>query len=227
MPTTILVVDDTFSVRMLLREHLEAEGYRVLTANNGRDALYSARQDPPDLILLDIMMPEMGGYEFLRIYRQERSTPIILLTAKLEESDKVVGLELGADDYITKPFGMRELVARIRAVLRRTTGDTVSSEILRVADIVLDKNRRQVTVGDHGIQLTPTEFDLLSIFMAAPGRVFSRVMLLEQTQGVSFEGVERTVDVHVRNLRSKIEPDPANPRYIETVFGVGYRMLAD
>ncbi len=188
MPTTILVVDDTFSVRMLLREHLEAEGYRVETANNGRDALVAARQETPDLILLDIMMPEMGGYEFLRIYRQERSTPIILLTAKLEESDKVVGLELGADDYITKPFGMRELVARIRAVLRRTTGDTVTSEILRVADIMLDKTTRQVTVGEAKMRLTPTKFDLLAIFMAAPGRVFTRVMLLEQTQGVSFEG---------------------------------------
>ena len=171
MPITILVVDDTFSVRMLLREHLEAEGYRVVTANNGRDALFAARQETPDLILLDIMMPEMGGYEFLRIYRQERSTPVILLTAKLEESDKVVGLELGADDYITKPFGMRELVARIRAVLRRTTGDSPASEILRVADIVLDITTRQVTVGEASIRLTPTEFDLLAIFMAAPGRV--------------------------------------------------------
>ncbi len=227
MPTTILVVDDTLNVRMLLRDHLEAEGYKVVTANNGRDALIVARHEMPDLILLDIMMPEMGGYEFIRHYRQEKSTPIILLTAKIEESDKVVGLELGADDYITKPFGMRELVARIRAVLRRTIAAQVAPDVLRVADIVLETHTRQVMVGEREVQLTPTEFDLLAIFMLSPGQVFTRTILLEKLQGNSYEGVERTVDVHIRNLRSKVEPDASSPCYIETVFGVGYRMPSD
>lgn len=223
MVKTILIVDDKSSVRTLVRDYLTEEGFRVVAAEDGRDALYVARHDKPDLILLDIMMPEMGGYEFLRLYRKERNTPVILLTAKLEESDKVLGLELGADDYVTKPFGMRELVARIRAVLRRTGQDTPTDEVLRAADIVLDRGSRSVQVGGQLVRLTPSEFDLLALMMAAPGRVFSRAVLLEQIQGPACEGVERTIDVHIRNLRSKIEPDPSTPRYVETVFGIGYR----
>jgi DNA-binding response OmpR family regulator len=220
---TILVVDDKAGVRTLVREYLEQEGYRVCTAENGRDALYAARHEKPDLILLDLMMPEMGGYDFIRAYRKEGETPIILLTAKLDESDKVLGLELGADDYVTKPFGMRELAARIRAVLRRTAQQGAPADVLRAADIVLDSGSRTVTVGSKDVHLTPTEFDLLATFMSAPGRVFTRTALLERLQGVAFEGIERTIDVHVRNLRLKIEPDPGAPRYVETVFGVGYR----
>ena len=223
MAKTILVVDDKAGVRTLVRDYLTEEGFRVVLAQNGRDALFVARHEKPDLILLDIMMPEMGGYEFLRAYRKERSTPVILLTAKLEESDKVLGLELGADDYVTKPFGMRELVARIRAVLRRAGPDTPADEVLRAADIVLDKGSRNVRVGERSVRLTPSEFELLAVLMTVPGRVLSRPALLEQLQGDAFEGVERTIDVHVRNLRTKIEPDPGNPRYIETIFGVGYR----
>jgi len=224
---TILIVDDKASVRTLVRDYLADEGFRTVTAENGRDALYVARHEKPDLILLDIMMPEMGGYEFLRAYRKERNTPVILLTARLEESDKVLGLELGADDYVTKPFGMRELAARIRAVLRRAGQETPPDEVLRAADIVLDKGRRTVQVGERSARLTPSEFDLLAVLMAAPGRVLSRAALLDQLQGGAFEGIERTIDVHVRNLRTKIEPDPSNPRYIETVFGVGYRFRAE
>lgn len=227
MTKTILVVDDKSNIRTLLRDYLSEEGFRVVTAENGRDALYVARHEKPDLILLDIMMPEMGGYEFLRAYRKERNTPVILLTAKLEESDKVLGLELGADDYVTKPFGMRELLARVRAVLRRGRQDTPSDEVLRAADIVLDKGNRTVHVGDQAVRLTPSEFELLAVLMSAPGRVMSRAALLEQVQGSSFEGVERTIDVHIRNLRTKIEPDPGTPRYVETVFGVGYRFRPD
>jgi DNA-binding response OmpR family regulator len=227
MAKTILVVDDKSSVRTLVRDYLTEEGFRVVTADNGRDALYVARHEKPDLILLDIMMPEMGGYEFLRLYRRERDTPVILLTAKLEESDKVLGLELGADDYVTKPFGMRELVARIRAVLRRTSQSIISDEVLRAADIALDKGSRSVLVGDEAVRLTPTEFDLLALLMATPGRVLSRAVLLEQVQGSAYEGVERTIDVHIRNLRTKIEPDPSTPRYVETVFGIGYRFRPD
>jgi DNA-binding response OmpR family regulator len=227
MPKTILVVDDSASVCTLVREYLTAEGFRVVTANDGRAALFTARSEKPDLILLDIMMPEMTGYDFIRAYRKERATPIILLTAKLDESDKVLGLELGADDYVTKPFGMRELTAHIHAVLRRAAATPTLIEILRAADITLDKSSRVVTVNDRPVNLTPSEFELLAVLMSSPGRVFSRSVLLDQVQGTSFEGVERTIDVHIRNLRTKIELDPSKPIYIETVFGVGYRFRAE
>ena len=227
MAYTLLVVDDNAGVRTLLTEYLSEQGYRVVTAPDGRQALFVARQAHPDLILLDIMMPEMGGYEFIRLYRQEAETPIILLTAKLEETDKVVGLELGADDYVTKPFGMYELVARIRAVLRRVGKGARPAEMLRAAGIVLDRGRRQVHVDGRPVNLTPSEFDLLAILMAAPGRVFSRADLLHRLQGYTPEGVERTIDVHIRNLRTKIEPTPRHPKYVETVFGVGYRFASD
>lgn len=223
MPHTLLVIDDKASMRLMLMDYLTAEGYRVVTATNGREALFIARQEQPDLLLLDIMMPEMDGYEFLRVYRKEHTTPVILLTAKLEETDKVVGLELGADDYVTKPFGLRELVARIRAVLRRTTTPPVVADVLRVGDVLLDRGRFEVRVADTPLRVTPSEFELLGILMEAPGRVFSRAQLLQQLQGFSHEGVERTIDVHIRNLRTKLEPDPRNPCYIHTVYGVGYR----
>lgn len=226
MAKTILVVDDQSNVRTLLREYLTAEGFRVVTADNGRQALYSARHEKPDIILLDIMMPEMSGYEFIRAWRKEKETPIILLTARLEESDKVLGLELGADDYVTKPFGMRELVARIHAVLRRTGKTMPPSEVLRAGDITLDRTSHEVWVKERLVNLTPSEFDLLAILMESPGRVFSRADLLLALQGTTFEGVERTIDVHVRNLRIKIEADPGQPRTIQTVFGVGYRFTS-
>jgi DNA-binding response OmpR family regulator len=220
---TIMIVDDKISVQRLIADYLSEHGFRTVVANNGRDALYVSRHEKPDLVLLDIMMPEMDGFEFMRHFRQERATPVIMLTAKMEETDKVVGLELGADDYVTKPFGMAELVARIRAVLRRCYEEAVSPDALRVGDVALDKRTHLVTVGGREIELTPSEFDLLTILMAAPGQVFSRADLLERLKGSAFENVERTVDVHVRNLRAKLEPDPANPRYVLTVFGVGYR----
>jgi DNA-binding response OmpR family regulator len=227
MTKTILVVDDKANLRALVQDYFTAQGFRVVTADNGRNALFTARHEKPDLILLDIMMPEMDGYEFIRHYRKERDTPIILLTAKLDETDKVIGLELGADDYVTKPFGLAELVARVRAVLRRTQKETVSSTMLRLGDLSLDKDTHYVKVRGQGVNLTPSEFDLLAILMAAPGRAFSRADLLEQLQGTSFEGIERTIDVHIRNLRTKIEADPSDPRYIETVFGIGYRIRPD
>jgi len=227
MPKTIMVVDDKASVRQLVEEYLTGQGYKVVTADNGRNALYTARHEKPDLVLLDVMMPEMDGFDFIRAFRKERETPIILLTARMEESDKVIGLELGADDYVTKPFGMRELVARIKAVLRRTEKDTQPSETIRSADIELDQAMFTVHVAGEKVELTRSEFDLLAALMRTPGRVYSRMELLEQLQGGAFEGVERTIDVHVRNLRTKIEPDPGNPIYIETVFGVGYRFSAN
>lgn len=221
---TILVADDKESVRTLVREVLEAEGFKVVSASNGSEALNVAEQVRPALILLDIMMPEMNGYEFIRAYRKQHETPIILLTAKMEETDKVLGLELGADDYITKPFGMKELVARINAVLRRGSAAIPTAQrSLSISGLVIDVETHSVT--SHGTQanLTPSEFDLLHILASNPGRVYSRADLLLKLQGTDYENVERTIDVHIRNLRSKIELDPANPTLIETVFGVGYR----
>ena len=227
MSKTILVVDDNERLRTLVKAYLTQEGYRVVTASDGRAALFVARDENPDLIVLDIMMPEMDGYEFMRTHRKERETPIIILTAKIEETDALLGLELGADDYISKPFSMRILAARIRAVLRRVGKDTPEGDVLRVADIVLDRNGRSVKVDDNPVDLTPSEFDILATLMGSPGRAYSRLDLLDRVQGTAFEGYERTIDVHVRNLRTKIEPDPRNPRYIETIYGVGYRFTAD
>lgn len=219
----ILVVDDEERLRMLLQSYLRQEGFEVITAANGRDALFCARQEQPDLILLDIMMPEMDGLIFLGIFQKERPTPILLLTAKVEEQERVVGLELGADDYITKPFSLRELTARIRAVLRRTGQAPPVPEQLRAEDITLDRSTRLVTVGSQRVDLTPSEFDLLTALMAYPGRAFTRAELLDRVQGMAYEGYERTIDVHIRNLRAKIEPDPRHPRYVGTVYGIGYR----
>jgi DNA-binding response OmpR family regulator len=226
VPTTILVVDDKSSVRKVVRDYLTEEGFRAVTAENGRDALYVARHEQPDLILLDIMMPEMGGYEFLRAYRKESNTPVIALTARLEEADKVLGLELGADDYVTKPFSMRELIARIRAVLRRTAPEASQPALLRGGDLLLDLTAHTVQRGGQPIRLTPSEFELLAALMAAPGRAFTRLELLEKLQGIAIEGAEHTVNTHIHNLRAKIEPDPGQPSYIEAVFGVGYRFRA-
>ncbi|MCA0458304.1 MAG: response regulator transcription factor [Chloroflexi bacterium] len=220
---TIMIVDDKASAQRLLADYLTANGFRTVVANNGREALFVARHEKPDLVLLDIMMPEMDGYEFMRHFRKERNTPVIMLTAKMEEVDKVVGLELGADDYVTKPFGMAELVARVRAVLRRVYDEAPAPDVLRAGAVVLDKKTHMVQVEGRRIELTPSEFDLLAILMVEPGQVFSRGDLLDKLKGNAFENVERTVDVHIRNLRAKIEPDAANPRYVLTVFGVGYR----
>jgi DNA-binding response OmpR family regulator len=219
---TILVIDDSDSVRAMVKDYLSAQGFRVVTADDGKSGLETAQREKPDVILLDIMMPGMDGYEFIRLYRKERETPIILLTARIEESDKVVGLELGADDYLTKPFGMRELLARIRVLLRRSGQSATHPVVLRAGDLTLDEECRQVAVKDHPVNLTPSEFSLLSAFMSQPGRVFTRMDLLDHLDGVPFEGSERSIDVHIRNLRAKLEAEGA-PYYIETVFGVGYR----
>jgi DNA-binding response OmpR family regulator len=220
---TILIVDDEKRLRDLVKAYLEAEGFRVVTAGDGQEALYVSRYEKPDLIILDLMMPVLDGYGFMRAHNRERDTPVIMLTAKVDESDKVLGLELGADDYITKPFSLRELTARVRAVLRRSNKEAAPPEILRAADVVLDRDRRLVTIADRRIDLTPSEFELLALLMSNPGRAFSRLEMLDRLQGAAFDGYERTIDVHIRNLRTKIEPDPGRPRYIQTVFGIGYR----
>lgn len=226
MSKKILVVDDKKELRNLLKEYLSQEGFEVITAGDGKEALFVARQEKPDLIILDLMMPEMGGYEFMRLFGRSANTPIIILTAKLEENEKVLGLELGADDYVTKPFSMRELTARVRAVLRRMEKQVSDQDILRVSDIQLDRAGRTVTVSEEQVDLTPSEFDLLATLMTTPGRTFSRLELLDRLQGTSYEGYERTIDVHIRNLRSKIEPNASSPKYIETVYGVGYRFAS-
>lgn len=227
MSKTVMVVDDEARLVSLVKAYLEQGGFRVVTAKNGREALFVARQEQPDLILLDIMMPEMDGHEFLRLHRQERPTPIILLTARVEEDDKIIGLELGADDYITKPFSPRELLARARAVLRRGSQPADNNARLHVADVTLDLERFFVAVGGQRVDLTRSEFELLAVLMGSPGRAFSRLDLLDRLQGTTFEGSERTVDVHIKNLRSKIEPNPRRPRYVETVYGVGYRFAPE
>ncbi len=224
MPQTILIVDDEKRLVSLVESYLTQEGYRVSTAYNGREALTVAQKEKPDLIILDIMMPEMNGYDFMRIHRTKHDTPIIMLTAKVEDDDKIIGLELGADDYVVKPFKPRELMARVRNVLRRAGKSEPVGKTLKVTDIILDRDSREVMVGERNIDLTPSEFDLLAAIMASPGRVFSRLDLLDVIQGVRYEGYERTIDTHVKNLRAKLEDDPRNPRYIETVYGVGYRL---
>ncbi len=223
MTQTILVVDDEKRLVSLVESYLTQEGYRVATAFNGKEALATARREKPDLIILDVMMPEMDGYAFMRAHRAEKDTPIILLTARVDDDEKIIGLELGADDYVTKPFRPRELTARVRAVLRRIGNNEPSAKILHAADLTLDHESRTIQVAEKYVDLTPSEFDILAALMSAPGRVFSRLDLLDIIQGVRYEGYERTIDTHIKNLRGKIEAEPRAPRYIETVYGVGYR----
>jgi len=228
MAKKILVVDDNPDIRTMIKTYLTSEGFQILTAENGQKALFVAREEKPDCIVLDMMMPEMGGSDFIRIYTAESDIPILVLTAKVEETDKVLGLELGADDYMTKPFSLRELTARINALLRRANKGHPKAEVLRVADITLDINGHMVEIQDQPVELTPSEFDLLATLMTAPGRSFSRTELLESLGESSYlEGYERTVDVHIHNLREKIEPNPADPIYIETVYGAGYRFARE
>jgi DNA-binding response OmpR family regulator len=227
MPKTVMIVDDEERLTALLKTYMEQEGYRAVTARSGREALFLGRQEKPDLIVLDIMMPEMDGLEFMRQHRRERETPIILLTARVEDADKVLGLELGADDYVTKPFSPRELTARVRAVLRRAGQSPPEASLLRMAEVSLDLAGHVVRVGPRLVDLTPSEFDLMAALMAAPGRAFSRLELLDRIQGTSYEGYERTIDVHIKNLRAKLEPGSDKSSYIETVYGVGYRFRAE
>jgi DNA-binding response OmpR family regulator len=223
-------VDDEPQIVRLMRSYLREAGYRVVTAYNGEEALYVARREKPDLVLLDILMPKMDGMAFTRRIRREQNIPIIMLTARTEETDRIVGLELGADDYVTKPFSPREVVARVRAVLRRAARSGEGgwsgepSPVLRVGPLMLDRSTHAVTVQGERVDLTPTEFDILAVLMSAPGRVFSREEILEAVHGVAFEAYERTVDAHIKNLRQKIESNPASPHYVLTVRGAGYRL---
>ena len=226
MAQTILVVDDEARILKLVRDYLERAGFAVLTARDGEAALTLARIEQPDLIVLDLMLPGVDGLDVCRRLRQESGVPIIMLTARVEEADRIVGLELGADDYVTKPFSPRELVARVRATLRRAKGQLGPPSIVRAGELELDTGSLETIVAGRRIELTATEFQLLVALARQPGRIFSREQLLEAVHGVSFDGYDRSVDSHIKNIRRKIEPDPRQPRYIQTVYGIGYR-LAD
>ncbi|MFL5804056.1 MAG: response regulator transcription factor [Roseiflexaceae bacterium] len=223
MPQRILIVDDERKLVQGLVGYFRQAGFETITAYDGRMALDIARRDQPDLIVLDLLLPELDGMEVCRQIRRTSSVPIIMLTARVEEADKLIGLELGADDYITKPFSPREVVARARAVLRRASGVLIPAAVLRGGDVTLDVERRAVQAGGRLVELTPTEFDLLAALMRNAGRPLSRAQLLDATQGDAYAGYERTIDAHIKNLRRKIEADPANPQQILTVFGVGYK----
>ncbi len=220
---TILVVEDELKIARLVRDYLEQAGYSVLTAPDGESGLALWRSQVPDLVVLDLGLPGTDGFDIATAMRRESMVPIIMLTARTEETDKIVGLELGADDYVTKPFSPRELVARVRALLRRVDGGDAAPETIRAGDVEIDVPKMRVTVGDRTVDLTPTEFEILKTLAASPGRIFTRGQLLDVLHGISFESYERAIDAHVKNLRRKLEPVPGTPRYVLTVYGVGYR----
>jgi len=222
MPKKILVIDDEPKIVEICHDYLKASGFEVISASDGIQGLNLARREKPDLIVLDLMMPGMDGLDVCRNLRREGNIPIIMLTARVDESDKLVGLELGADDYITKPFSPRELVARVRVVLRRSGGDTIS-EVIRVGEVSIDRTRYEAVLPEKTILLTPTEFEILTTLMRQPGRIFSRAQLLTAVHGIAFESYERAIDSHIRNLRRKLETASGEARYIITVHGVGYK----
>ena len=224
--TRVLIVDDEPAIVRLIRDYLERAGFDVMTASNGEDALHVFARSRPDLVILDLTLPHMDGLDVARAMRRAGDVPIIMLTARAEEADRVVGLELGADDYVTKPFSAREIVARVRAVLRRAQAAAMHDDIVRVGDsIMLDAPRMQVQVDGRDVLLTATEFQLLLHMARQPGRVFTRAQLLDAVHGVAVESYERAIDAHVKNIRRKLEQDPRSPRHLQTVFGVGYRLV--
>ena len=225
---TILVVDDEPKIVKTVRAYLEDAGFRVVTAADGQMALTVFRHESPALVVLDLGLPGIDGLDVARTLRRDTNVPIIMLTARVDETDRLIGLELGADDYVTKPFSPREVVARVRAVLRRSGADREPSPLPIIAsDVTIDLERRRVSVGGRTVDLSPTEFELLSVLARHPGRVFTRLELLDRVQGYAYEGYERTVDAHVKNLRQKIEPTPKQPRYVLTVYSVGYKFTED
>jgi two-component system, OmpR family, alkaline phosphatase synthesis response regulator PhoP len=219
----ILVVDDEPRIAEICRDYLERAGFKVTLAANGTDALALARTKRPDLVVLDLGLPKLDGLDVTRALRKHSNVPIIMLTARVEESDKVTGLELGADDYLTKPFSPKELVARVRAVFRRVEIGPGRAEVIRAGEVSLDIPRMQASVGSRTVDLTSTEFELLAMLMRQPGRVFTRGQLLDAIRGEGVESFDRAIDAHIKNLRRKLEPDARSPRYVLTVYGVGYK----
>ena len=220
---TVLIVEDELKITRLVRDYLEQAGFAVIEAADGQAAIAAARAERPDMIVLDLGLPGMDGLDVTRRLRETSSVPIIMLTARVEETDRIVGLELGADDYMTKPFSPKELVARIRAVLRRADATLGGGELVRAGEVTLDIPKRRVTVRDGEVELTVTEFDLLLTLARHPGRIYTRAQLLDNVHGVAFESYERSIDAHVKNIRRKIESDPRHPQLVLTVYGVGYR----
>ena len=228
MPRKILVADDEQHILDTVSAYLKQDGFDVVTARNGRDAVYTFRHEKPDLVILDIMMPEMDGWTAARLIRKESGVPLLFLTARVDEADQLVGLEIGADEYVTKPFSPRVVAARVRALLRRVYGELAGEAAAwKVRELEINAETHLVTVRGQRIDLTPSEFGILQALAARPGRVFTRMELLDHVQGEAYAAYERTIDVHVKNLRAKIESDPRNPVYIETVYGIGYRMRPD
>ena len=223
MSQTILVVDDELEIVKVVRAYLEQSGFRVLTASDGQQALAVFRRERPDLIVLDLNLPSLDGLAVCRAIRRESDMPIIMLTARVDETDRLIGLELGADDYIVKPFSPREVVARVRAVLRRAGTTPEPASIISIGDLKIDLEKHEVHRQDRLIDLTPSEFNILHVMAAQPGRAFSRMDLLDAAQGEAYEGYERTIDVHIKNLRQKLGDEPRNPLYILTVYGIGYK----
>lgn len=224
MPT-VLIIEDEPELARVLRSYLEQAGMSVLTAGRGDTGLSVWEHKRPDLVLLDLNLPGMDGLDVAREIRRKSDTPIMMLTARVEETDQLIGLELGADDYIPKPFSPRVVVARVRALLRRSSASQAQPQVLQAGDLVIDLDAHTVQRSNQTLELTPTEFNILAAMAAQPGRAFSRLQLLESTQGAAYEGYERTIDAHIKNLRAKLERDPKNPHYIETVFGIGYRFI--
>ncbi len=230
MTQRILIVDDDAQIIRLIRSYLEEAGFSVLTADDGDTALHAIRQDRPDLVVLDIMLPGMDGLELTRTLRGDKhlsAIPILLLTARVDDADRILGLELGADDYLTKPFNPREVVARVRAILRRVGREPEPAHIMESGPLRMDMDRHVLAVGGSPVELTPAEYSILQALMEYPNRAFTRAELIEKAFGFAYDGLERTLDSHVKNLRKKVETDPAQPRLIETVFGVGYRLRED
>lgn len=230
MNQRILVADDDRQIVRLLQSYLEQAGFHVLTAYNGEATLRTIRQERPDLVILDLMLPDRDGWDITRTLRADEKfvrLPIIMLTARVEDTDKIVGLELGADDYITKPFNPREVIARMRAVLRRATEGPAHASIIQLGKLSMNLDRHEVALDGRQIDLTPTEFELLKVLIENPGHVFTRLELMERGLGYAQAGLDRTIDSHIKNLRKKIEVDSSNPNYIQTVYGVGYRLRSD
>jgi DNA-binding response OmpR family regulator len=223
MSQTILVVDDEFEIVKVVRAYLEQSNFRVLTASDGQQALAVFHHDQPDLIILDLNLPSLDGLEVCRSIRRESNVPIIMLTARVEETDRLIGLEIGADDYMLKPFSPREVVARVRAVLRRSIAAPEQPNIISIDELKIDLKKHEVHLQDRLIDLTPSEFNVLHTLASQPGRVFSRMDLLDAAQGEAYEGYERTIDVHIKNLRQKLGDEPRDPKYVLTVYGIGYK----
>jgi DNA-binding response OmpR family regulator len=224
MPKKIFIVDDEPQIARVLKAYLEKAGYQVVTADNGKNALVIFQREKPDFMILDLNLPGLDGLEVCKSIRRDSNIPILMLTARVEEADKLIGLELGADDYVIKPFSPREVVARVRTILRRAAAEPFQTNVILVGDLLIDLDQHSVNLSDQSVELTPTEFDLLVVLARQPRRVFTRLQLMEQAQGSAFEGYERTIDAHIKNIRLKLEPNPKKPVYIQTVFGVGYKI---